>query len=82
MKKQTKDVIDDANDFNDDYSLLDAFSRAESEGNLTEARAKKGSQYGGYADDDEGGYGGYGGKRGKFMFTNILPITLNNFQFL
>lgn len=71
-KEQSKDVIDDANDFNDDYSLVEALKQSQAEGNITEGRAKKGNKngaYGGINDDDEGGYGGYGGYRGKFIFT-------------
>lgn len=83
VKQQSKDVVDDdTNDFNDDYSLIEAFARAEAEGNLTKARAKTKSglkQIAGTGatgvgfDDDDNGYGGYGygGYRGKLIFTSI-----------
>lgn len=66
--KESKDVFDDANDFNDDdFSVLDSFAKQEGKGNLTdEARKKKGMKQG-YLEDDEGGYGSYG-YRGKFTF--------------
>lgn len=73
MSKQ----IDDVNDFNDDYSIIDAFSKAE--GKLSEARAKKGETKqnpssganGGFDSfgDDGFGYSGYGYSGGKFMFA-------------
>jgi hypothetical protein len=71
LKSQKKQVDDDTNDFNDDYSLYDAFSKAE--GKLSGGSGKTGKQtsinglYTGANPiiDDEGGYGGYGGKRGK-----------------
>ena len=68
-KQQTKQIDDDANDFNDDLSLYDAISKAEGEGNVTEeGRGKamkqgyKGNKKQGYGYDEEGyGYSGYGG---------------------
>lgn len=67
--KESKDVLDDANDFNDDdFSLVDTYAKQEGKGNLTdEARAKnkKGMKQG-YFDDDEGYGGSYGGYRGNF----------------
>lgn len=67
--KESKDVFDDANDFNDDdFSLLDTYAKQEGKGNLTdESRAKKGMKQGFIGDDDDGGYGSYG-YRGKFTF--------------
>jgi hypothetical protein len=69
MDKESKDVFDDANDFNDDdFSVLDTYSKQEGKGNLTdEARAKKKGMKQGYIDDDEGYGYGYG-YRGKFTF--------------
>jgi hypothetical protein len=69
MNKESKDVFDDANDFNDDdFSVLDSYAKQEGKGNLTdEARAKKKGMKQGYIDDDEG-YGSYVGYRGKFTF--------------
>lgn len=57
--------VDDANDFNDDFTLLDGFSRVEAEGNVAETGAEKEAK--GLSRDDElyGGYGGYGGGSGK-----------------
>jgi hypothetical protein len=70
MNKESKDVFDDANDFNDDdFSVLDNYAKQEGKGNLTdEARAKKKGMKQGYIDDDEGYGGSYGGYRGKFTF--------------
>lgn len=78
LKKQNKDVDDDSNDFNEDYSLLDAFSRAEAEGNLSDqARGVKRQVHipGGIQgstgllidDDDHLGAYGYRAKRGNFI---------------
>lgn len=74
ITKESKDVFDDANDFNDDdFSLVDSYAKQEGKGNVTEeARAKKkGMKQGLIEDDDEGGFGGsYGsyGYRGNFIF--------------
>lgn len=68
MKKQIDDD-DDTNDFNDDFSVYNAFSKAQAEGKLSdEARAKKLSKQSGgvLGYDDDGGYGGYNGYRGNF----------------
>lgn len=69
-KQKTKQIDDDTNDFNEDYSLLDAITKTEGEGNVTqdddEGRAKgyKGNKKGSYiyGDDHEGFYGYSGGK--------------------
>lgn len=56
---------DDTNDFNDDFTLLDGFSRVEAEGNVAEHDEKEAK---GLSRDDDlyGGYGGYGGSgKGK-----------------
>jgi hypothetical protein len=78
-KSQKKQVDDDTNDFNEDYSIYEAF-RAEAEGKLSDqSRAKKGGKqtadngasyqgsYGGgiINDDDDDGYG-IGGYRGNY----------------
>lgn len=63
--------VDDANDFNDDFTLLDGFSRVEAEGNVAEVGDAKEAK--GLSRDDElyGGYGGYGtgsgSGKGKIM---------------
>jgi hypothetical protein len=62
--KESKQIDDDANDFNEDLSIVDAFSKSGIEGNIAaedEGRGKKmkGNKqgYGGYGDE---GYYGYG----------------------
>lgn len=81
INKQSKDVDDDGlNDFNDDFSLIEAFSRAEAEGNISDEargtikRQEQGGIQGGsdlLNDDDDNlgayGYGAYGGKQGNFI---------------
>lgn len=85
MKKQSKDVDDDSNDFNDDYSLIDAFSKSEAEGNISDqARVVNRHIPGGiqgtasllFEDDDDDSYG-YGSYRGNFIlyaFHFILTL--------
>lgn len=92
MKNQKKDVVDDANDFNDDFSIYDALSKSQFEGNLSDdARGKKGKKgnrqgigTGGgvsFYDDDNGFSGfGYGSKKGNFIFTSHLKHNLNTQQ--
>lgn len=62
--------------------MYDAFSKAQSEGKLTEeARAKKLSkQVPGTAlgYDDDGGFGGYNGYRGNFSFSPAFHSTKNS----
>lgn len=71
INKESKDVFDDANDFNDDdFSLIDSLAKQEGKGNLTdEARAtKKGAKLG-FVDVGDIGYGGsFGGYRGNSFF--------------
>lgn len=84
-------MVDDANDFNDDYSIYDVLSRAEAEGNVTEeARATGQKQaesniYGAFGagsiGDDDDGYTGYsGGKRGKIIFTSFTYLIKSKHQ--
>lgn len=94
LKNQKKDVLDDANDFNDDFSIYDALSKSQSEGNLSDdARGKKGkkgnrqsgiSTGGGVSGiyDDDSGFSsfGYGGSKGNFIFTSHLKQHLNTQQ--
>lgn len=71
IDKESKDVFDDANDFNDDdFSLIDSLAKQEGKGNVTEeARAKKNGIKQGFVEDDEGGYRvSFSGYRGKFIF--------------
>lgn len=93
LKNQKKDVVDDANDFNDDFSIYDALSKSQFEGNLSDdARGKKGKkgnrQEGGIGTgggisgiyDDDSGLSGFGygyGSKGNFIFTSHLKHIFN-----
>lgn len=83
MNKESKDVLDDANDFNGDYSIIDSLSKDGFEGNLTdEVRGKTGGEKQapaggnlngnfGVFDDDSSAYGfGY---KGNVILTK--PLT-------
>jgi hypothetical protein len=60
-----KGYSDDANDFNDDFTLLDGFSRVEAEGNVAESRDENGEKGLNLSRDDF--YGSSGSGKGNLI---------------